>query len=89
MYTPAEAMKLWCPMVRVAVSQKAGGPCSVNDPTALVQATCIADLCAMWRWEHTTKSVPTMTEGARTFEQKVVKTHGYCGLAGAPWSAAA
>lgn len=47
---------------------------------------CIAEQCAMWRWEHTTASVPTTTEGAsgqqvRTFEQKTVRTHGYCGLA--------
>lgn len=52
-------------------------------------AGCIADKCAMWRWENTTASVPTTTEGAsglqaRTFEQRTVRTHGYCGLAGAP-----
>lgn len=52
-------------------------------------ASCIADRCAMWRWEHTTASVPVVTPGAgaedaRTFEQRVVRTHGYCGLAGAP-----
>jgi hypothetical protein len=50
---------------------------------------CIADKCAMWRWEHMTDSVPTVTEGpsglkARTFETRVVRTHGYCGLAGKP-----
>jgi hypothetical protein len=47
---------------------------------------CIADQCAMWRWEHTTASVPTTTLGAggepaRTFETRTVRTHGYCGLA--------
>lgn len=55
-------------------------------------AGCIADQCAMWRWEHTTASVPTTTEGAsgqpaRVFEQRTVRTHGYCGLA--PLGAAA
>jgi len=50
---------------------------------------CIADQCAMWRWEFTTASVPTTTEGAsgmlaRVFEQKTVRTHGYCGIAGRP-----
>lgn len=52
-------------------------------------AMCVADRCAMWRWEHTTASVPVTVEGAgaeqaRTFEQRVVKTHGFCGLAGHP-----
>lgn len=52
---------------------------------------CIAAGCAMWRWEYTTVSVPVTVEGAgaeqaRTFEQRVVRTHGYCGLAGAPTS---
>lgn len=52
-------------------------------------AGCIADQCAMWRWVHTTASVPTTTEGAtgmpaRVFEQKTVRTHGYCGIAGRP-----
>lgn len=42
---------------------------------------CIADQCAMWRWEHTTASVPVIVNRARTFEQRVVRTHGYCGLA--------
>lgn len=47
---------------------------------------CIADKCAMWRWEHTTASVPTTTLGAsgepaRTFETRTVRTNGYCGLA--------
>ena len=50
---------------------------------------CISDQCAMWRWEHTTASVPTTTLGAsgepaRTFEIRTVRTHGYCGLAGSP-----
>jgi hypothetical protein len=42
---------------------------------------CIAQECAMWRWEHTTASVPVENEnGATTYKQKTVKTHGYCGL---------
>lgn len=49
-------------------------------------ARCIAAECGMWRWEPTTASVPTTTLGAggdpaQTFEQRTVKTHGYCGLA--------
>lgn len=47
---------------------------------------CIADQCAMWRWEHATASVPTTTLGAggdpaRTVETRTVHTHGFCGLA--------
>jgi hypothetical protein len=41
---------------------------------------CIAEACAMWRWEHTTASVPVQNDGFTTYEQKTVKTHGYCGL---------
>lgn len=46
---------------------------------------CIADRCAMWRWEHTTASVPVVKDaGANkytTYEVRTVRTHGYCGLA--------
>ena len=49
-------------------------------------ARCVADRCAMWRWEPRTASVPTTTLGAggepaRTFKNRTVRTHGYCGLA--------
>lgn len=54
------------------------GAMAVMTPDA---AGCIADGCAMWRWEHTTASVPVVVNRARTFEQRVVRTHGYCGLA--------
>ena len=47
---------------------------------------CIADRCAMWRWDNRWESVPKTIEGAggasvKTFENKPVRTHGYCGLA--------
>lgn len=50
---------------------------------------CIADRCAMWRWAHTTESVRTEHEvcngsTAVLYTPKVVRTHGYCGLAGRP-----
>lgn len=75
MNTPEQASTLWCPMARVAQIGE--------EETA---ARCIADQCAMWRWEHATASVPTTTLGAggepgRTFETRTVQTHGYCGLA--------
>ena len=81
MHTPAEARALWCPMVRVGVTRYAGGPAGINDPEVEFSRNCIADRCAMWRWEHTTASVPVVVNRARTFEQRVVRTHGYCGLA--------
>ena len=89
MHTPEQANNLWCPMARVALVPKAGGPAAINDPTTLTPARCVADQCTMWRWERTTESVQSETQGARTFKQRVVQTHGYCGLAGTPWSAAA
>lgn len=76
-------------MVRVGVPAHHGGPAGINDPKVDYHRDCIADRCAMWRWVPTTASVPTITEGAggqraRTFENKTVRTHGYCGIAGQP-----
>lgn len=68
-------------MVRVGVTRDAGGPVGINDPEFEFSRNCIAERCAMWRWEHTTASVPVIVNRARTFEQRVVRTHGYCGLA--------
>lgn len=73
MHTPQEARTLWCPMV-------GGRPEGTSEK-------CMADRCAMWRWEHTTASVPVehkSIDGVReytTYEQRTVRTHGYCGLA--------
>lgn len=84
MHTPEQARALWCPMARVYGVNAAYN----REPIASSRQspTCLADHCAMWRWEHTTASVPTTTQGAggepaRTFETRTVKTHGYCGLA--------
>lgn len=49
-------------------------------------ARCISTECAMWRWDQRWESVPKKIEGAggqpvNSFEQRPVKTHGYCGLA--------
>lgn len=104
MHTPEQAKSLWCPMSRVTSTDRNGkvvvGQSVFNrldlDGAATWpnSANCIGDMCAMWRWEHTTASVPTVVQGAggqvaRTYETKTVKTHGYCGLAGTPWSASA
>lgn len=82
-------------MVHVTEQRHIVGGCNTDALGRLrvpASCLCIADQCAMWRWEPTTASVPTTTEGAsglqaRTFEQKTVRTHGYCGLA--PLGAAA
>lgn len=90
MHTTKQARALWCPMARVGLANSgvvALGQSVLNrlqdgDKTAIPEASkCISDLCAMWRWEHTTKSVPVPGEnGATCYEQRVVRTHGYCGL---------
>ena len=89
MHTPTEAHQLWCPMVRVATRAPIGKQALSlnNDGTELIpeNCCCIADQCSMWRWEFTTESIPVLhPNGATIYEQRVVKTHGYCGLAGTP-----
>lgn len=98
-HTPEEARSLWCPMVRhegdVAAFNRGTEDCNPTNantektPDAFkdkYSCTCIADKCAMWRWERTTRSVRQTTVGAfgvdvPTYEQRTVRTHGYCGLA--------
>lgn len=88
-HTPEQAKGLWCPMVRA--SNGTDTACNAgNTPeyrTAPSSARCIADKCAMWRWAHETANVEvvkTSPNGGKytTWEQKTVKVHGACGLAG-------
>jgi hypothetical protein len=83
-HTPAAAKALWCPMVRALNGDDQ--PCNSGNGPDYRQpsyARCIADDCAMWRWVHTSASVPVKIEnGATIYEIKETKTHGYCGLAG-------
>lgn len=96
--TPEEARSLWCPMVRLAAVTEGGSGVMAGQTvmnrlqkkgertTTPDAAVCIADRCAMWRWERTTRSVRQTTVGASgvdvpTYEQRTVRTHGYCGLA--------
>jgi hypothetical protein len=53
MNTADQARQLWCPMVRIGVTPSAGGPCAINDPTINkdFSGRCVADKCAMWRWQ--------------------------------------
>ena len=89
-HTPEQACKLWCPMARATSGSDEAGNCGNTPPFRIpTYARCVSLNCAMWRWEHTTKSVPSKTLGmggepVNTFDVKVVQTHGYCGLAGSP-----
>jgi hypothetical protein len=84
MHTEAEAIKLWCPMVRAAPN----GVNAFKLTTERVGA-CAGSNCMMWRWgykpnpdHHPTemwsgvihRSEPYITDNER----------GYCGLAGRP-----
>lgn len=72
MHTIEEAKELWCPHARVFV--KKGGEL-INTGNCILLAVnnsaerprCIADKCAMWKWE------------SLAFEKT---GKGYCGLAG-------
>lgn len=82
MHTPEQAKELWCPMVRIGVTQNHGGPSAVNDPTTQYRGNCIADKCAMWRWAEEPKQVfLTKTANEETYTTVMVKERGYCGLA--------
>ena len=73
-HTPEQANELWCPMVRIGIMPHSGGPSAVNDPDSPFNGRCVADSCAMWRWEHEIVACKKVTS----------TTHGYCGLAGKP-----
>lgn len=42
---------------------------------------CIADKCAMWRWENDHINLP-ITVGAEAYRAQIAAQRGYCGLAG-------
>lgn len=86
MHTPEQAKALWCPMARL---DGINGSYNRETVASHEHPTCIADQCAMWRWEHTTSSVPAEIEGAtgalvRVFELRIERTHGFCGIAVRP-----
>ena len=99
MHTPEQAALLWCPMVRVARHEFINSTRGISADHVVAgcntdalggyripaSCRCVAEQCAMWRWERTTKSVPVPGEnGATCYEQRVVRAHGYCGLAPPP-----
>ena len=100
MHTIKQADKLWCPMSRVVFE---GDPTPPRNRTKFkadkdaylhFSATaCISDSCAMWRWvPKTAMRLEIIEEGLEHREVNRVgpvdPTHGFCGLAGRPGSAA-
>ncbi|HEX8883148.1 MAG TPA: hypothetical protein VF797_01510 [Noviherbaspirillum sp.] len=83
--TKEEATAKWCPMARltacsasghVGLSQTVFNRLQNGVNTAVPDsARCLADQCAMWRWE----------EGRAPGSPRL----GFCGLAGVPFGAAA
>lgn len=87
MHTTEQAKQLWCPMGRVGVLPKAGGPAGVNDPDVEFKTNCIADRCAMWRWLSEVSpdwTRPTTPPFSFMPPPLVQSTMGFCGLAGKP-----
>lgn len=81
MHTKEEARRLWCPMVRYEGDDGANfnrGTSQANPTNSLSPdddryvCNCIADKCAMWRWD-----VSWPVGG-----KPVQLTTGHCGLAG-------
>lgn len=100
--TKEQAFKTWCPMVRLAACQPDGNVVSGQTVMNRLQngkntacpdsAMCIADRCAMWRWEPKYDAAPpaprhvrgVLTPPAPAHGKRIESTHGYCGLAGRP-----
>lgn len=92
MHTPEQAQELWCPMVRASNGQDQPANAGNSEKYRVPKfALCIGDKCAMWRWVSVDGQLPTNAEPGVLYPvEKVQSTkHGYCGLAGAPWSAVA
>lgn len=84
-HTPDQARALWCPMVRVGVLPQSGGPSAINDPTTVnYHGNCIAEKCAMWRWETMEVLPPNAEPNKLVACIKARAGTGYCGLAGRP-----
>lgn len=97
-HTPEQAAALWCPMVRTvrwecdksgsngksfgdanAIGGCNSGGMAARNPSS---SRCIADNCAMWRWE-TYYAPPTGAEPGKLVEGVLHRAGtGHCGLAG-------
>lgn len=69
--TKEQAYQVWCPMTRMERGSVEHGMGGVS-----MDAACIADQCAMWRW------IPGGPKNSAGAVHET--TRGYCGLAGRP-----
>lgn len=97
--TEAEAKTKWCPMVRLAVSERDGSDGSsvsfnrtairnTSDYGTPHAAICAASACMMWRWhEPWTSSTEEGVGGdlvLRLSRKPGEPKRGFCGIAGRP-----
>ena len=92
--TKPQATQAWCPMVRTvrweqdapsSDESRAIGGCNSGGKSARspMNARCIADACAMWRWSAFPRE--RCLDGPETIEDyNETLRRGYCGLAGRP-----
>lgn len=84
-YSEADARTKWCPFSRIdntASNRPNSGP---NADTGAGWPPCVASACMAWRWVETHIHDPDNPKGDLIVSGD---THGYCGLAGDPISAA-
>lgn len=66
MHTTEQALNLWCPMVRASNGsdhpRNSGNSQAYRNP---MDARCIADRCAMWRWRQSINDVSLTRYGCR------------------------
>lgn len=89
----ADAKTKWCPMAR-QLGELIGRRDATRDDRTIAMGSqnrgytmglpldnclCLASDCMMWRWVQT--NLPDGKGGTAPSHD----THGYCGLAGAPW----
>lgn len=78
MTTEAEAKTKWCPMGRSLPLRQYGGAGQNRGYSEDNWTYCIGSACMMWR------VTPGHSDGGGGYRPS---GHGYCGLAGKPWSA--
>jgi len=80
--TEAEAKQQWCPHARIDGEQR-GDAAYNRDSDDMPVGHCIGSACMAWRWLPLTEQDRARIRAATGLEI-LEKTHGYCGLAGAP-----
>jgi len=84
--TEKEAIKKWCPHVRIAVLAGNGGASCNTHPEAEIDndCRCVGSRCAMWRWSGTHAKEYATLNGEDHLIQSDATRQGFCGLAGKP-----